>query len=75
MKYNNVNKRIYGLVALNLLEETESNGNTLSKHNAKYYRLTEYGIYQLFLNKLNEIRVREYNTIEIMKSPSSNLFS
>ena len=70
MAYKNVNKRIHGLISLNLIQETEA--NNVNKHNAKYYRLTEYGIYQLFLNKLNELRTREYNTVKFTKSPSPN---
>jgi hypothetical protein len=72
MAYKNVNKRIHGLISLNLIQETETEANNVNKHNAKYYRLTEYGIYQLFLNKLNELRIREFNTVKFTKSPSSN---
>jgi hypothetical protein len=72
MAYKNVNKRIHGLISLNLIQDTESNDNNTNKHNAKYYSLTEYGIYQLFLNKLNELSIRQLDTIISGKPPSSN---
>ena len=51
MAYKNVNKRVNALVTSGLIQETEIiDGN--NKHNAKYYKLTEYGIYQLFLKGL-----------------------
>jgi DNA-binding PadR family transcriptional regulator len=72
MAYKNVNKRIHGLELLNLIEKTEVDGEGVNKHNAKYYRLTEYGIYQLFLNKLNGLRIRELDAIKSNKPPFPN---
>lgn len=48
MAYKNVNKRVHNLVSLNLIEETKADGSNINKHKAKYYNLTESGIYQLF---------------------------
>jgi hypothetical protein len=72
MAYKNVNKRVRGLVSLNLIQGTENHGNNINKHKAKYYSLTEFGIYQLFLNKLNGLQIRELDTIKFNKPPSSN---
>ena len=72
MAYKNVNKRAHTLVSLNLIQETEADGNNINKHKAKYYSLTEFGIYQLFLNKLNGLQVRELDTIKFNKQPTSN---
>ncbi len=72
MAYKNANKRIHGLLSLNLIQETKTDGNNVNKHNAKYYELTEFGIFQLFLNKLNALHTRELDTIKFKKLPSSN---
>ena len=72
MAYKNVNKRIHGLVSLKLIQETESDEIDVNKHNAKYYSLTEFGIYQLFLNKLNGLHIRELDTKKFNEPPSSN---
>ena len=72
MAYKNVNKRVHGLLSLNLIQETVTPGKNVNKHNAKYYELTELGIYQLFLNKLNALHIRELDTIKFHKLPSSN---
>ena len=72
MAYKNVNKRLHGLVSLNLIQETVAHRNNINKHNAKYYRLTEYGIYQLFLNRLSEICIRQLDIIKFGKPPSPN---
>jgi hypothetical protein len=49
MAYKNVHKRIQRLVSLNLIERQEAKKAELgaTDHGAKYYRLTEEGIYQL----------------------------
>jgi hypothetical protein len=47
MAYKNVHKRIQRLESLQLIEKVEI---TESEHGAKYYRLTEAGIYELFAN-------------------------
>lgn len=72
MAYKNVNKRLHGLVSLNLIQEIGANKNNTDKHKAKYYSLTEFGIYQLFINKLSELRLRKLDTIKFNKPPSSN---
>ncbi len=70
--YKNVNKRVHNLVSLNLIQETKADGNNINKHKAKYYSLTEFGIYQLFLNRLNALHIRELDTVKFNKPPSSN---
>jgi hypothetical protein len=72
MAYKNVNKRIHCLVSLNLIKETEEDIENVNKHNAKYYDLTEYGIYQLFLNKLSQLSMNQLDTAKLGKSPSSD---
>jgi hypothetical protein len=72
MAYKNVNKRIHKLLSLNVIQETEADNNDVNKHKAKYYNLTEYGIYQLFLNKLDKLSIRQLDTIKFGKPPSSN---
>jgi predicted transcriptional regulator with HTH domain len=49
--YKNVHKRIQRLQSLLLIEEIK-NKTVRAKHGAKYYRLTEYGIYKLFLDRV-----------------------
>ena len=56
LAYKNVNKRTNALLSSGLIQETEVEGIS-NKHRAKYYRLTEYGIYQLFLNRLNSLLI------------------
>jgi hypothetical protein len=72
MAYKNINKRVRGLLSLNLIQEIKTSGNNINKHNAKYYELTEFGIYQLFLNKPNALHIRELDTIKSANPPSSN---
>jgi len=72
MAYKNVNKRVHSLVSSDLIQEIEADENNVSKHKAKYYSLTEFGIYQLFLNELNGLQIRELDTIKFNKPPSSN---
>jgi DNA-binding PadR family transcriptional regulator len=57
MAYKNVNKRTNALLSSGLIQKLETSIH--SKHNAKYYRLTEYGIYQLFLNRLDSLLVNQ----------------
>jgi hypothetical protein len=52
LAYKNVNKRINTLLLSGLIKETEVTGID-NKHRARYYTLTEYGIYRLFLSRLN----------------------
>jgi hypothetical protein len=72
MAYKNVHKRIHELLSLNLIQETKTDKKDVNKHNAKYYNLTEYGIYQLFLHKLSELSIRQLDTIKFGEPPSSN---
>jgi hypothetical protein len=71
LAYKNVNKRLKQLLSSDLLEKVESD-STNSKHNAIQFRLTEYGIYQLFLNRLSSIAP---NKIEVEEPPSPPLNS
>ena len=71
MAYKNVNKRVNALVMSGLIQETEIiDGN--NKHNAKYYKLTEYGIYQLFLKGLDSLYVNQSDVRKGKELPSSN---
>jgi hypothetical protein len=69
--YKNVNKRVNALLSSDLIQETEIE-DVNNKHNAKYYRLTEYGIYELFLNRLNSLLVNQSDVRKGRESPSSN---
>ena len=60
MAYKNLNKRVHELFSLGLIERT-SHGKIVNYHNAEYYRLTEYGVYRLFLNRLSSIVVNQFN--------------
>jgi hypothetical protein len=71
MGYKNVNKRINVLLLSGLIQKPETD-TINSKHSAIYYRLTEYGIYQLFLNKLNSLLV---NQSDVRKGTPSNALS
>jgi len=71
LAYKNVNKRVNALMSSGLIQETETDGIN-NKHNAKYYGLTEYGIYQLFLNRLNSLLVNQSDVRKGKQSPSSN---
>src|SRR5215469_8625350 len=70
MAYKNVNKRTNALLSLGLIQETKVID---VKHHAKYYQLTEYGIYQLFLKKLNSLLIRQLDTIRDRELPTSNV--
>ena len=54
MAYKNINRRINALFSSGLIEEIKPIGIS-NKRRTKYYRLTEYGIYQLFLERLNSL--------------------
>ena len=64
MAYKNVNKTIHTLLSLKLIKETGTNETAENKHNAKYYMLSEHGIFQLFLNRLDGILIRQLETIK-----------
>jgi hypothetical protein len=65
MAYKNVNKRVYALLSSDLIQEVETSEDNDNKHNAKYYKLSEYGIYQLFLKRFEALLV---NPLELRKS-------
>jgi hypothetical protein len=70
MAYKNVNKRVYTLLSTDLVQKVEINDDNSNKHNAKYYKLTEYGIFQLFLKKreailINQLDARKYSKISV----------
>ncbi|HXP49298.1 MAG TPA: hypothetical protein VN922_05050, partial [Bacteroidia bacterium] len=58
LAYKNVNKRIDKLLHSRVIKKTEP-PDINNKHHAKYYTLTEYGIYRLFLNGLNSFIVNQ----------------
>jgi hypothetical protein len=61
MAYKNVHKKIQRFKALQLIEEKKIEG---TEHGAKYYRLTEYGLYQLFLKRINGVY---FDTLKLNK--------
>lgn len=63
MAYKNVNKRVHALESLGLIQEIY-NDKATNKHNAKNYRLTEFGIYQLFLNSFDALLINQTNAIK-----------
>lgn len=69
MAYKNVNKRINALFTSGLIE-VDANRVGI-KHKAKYYRLTEHGIYQLFLKNLTSLLFNQ-SDIRRGKKPSAN---
>jgi hypothetical protein len=70
MAYKNMNKRVNVLLSSDLIEETKIDDKD-NKHNAKYYKLTEYGIYQLFLRKLESLLTNQ-SDIRVWKNITSN---
>jgi hypothetical protein len=65
MAYKNVHKKIQRFKALQLIEEKETGG---TEHGAKYYRLTEYGLYLLFLKRIkgvyfDNLKLNKYHKI------------
>ena len=76
LAYKNVNKRTNALLSSGLIQETEVEGIS-NKHRAKYYRLTEYGIYQLFLNRLNSLLINPSDVRkrrELSPVPNAQIF-
>ncbi len=59
MAYKNVNKRLNALSSAGLIQETEIDDKQSNKHKAKYYQLTEYGIYRLFLDRVDFILINQ----------------
>ena len=51
MAYKNVHKIIQRLLSLNLLKKTKKPRSYRNDHNAKYYKLSELGIFRLFLTR------------------------
>jgi hypothetical protein len=58
--YKNVNVRVHKLLSSGLIYKTQGYGGSNNKRKAKYYKLTEYGIFQLFLNRLNSLLFNQY---------------
>jgi hypothetical protein len=55
--YKNVHNRVKKLKSLKLIEETNLHGK--HRHNEKYYKLRDEGIYTLFLNRLHGVLVNQ----------------
>lgn len=64
MAYKNVHKIIQRLLVLNLLTKTKGRK---SHHNAIYYKLSELGIFRLFLTRHYGILVDRLSTIKVKK--------
>jgi hypothetical protein len=74
LAYKNVNKKTNTLLSSGLIQKVEAD-STNSKHNAIPYRLTEYGIYQLFLNRLRSIapsRIEVENSMAFLDNYSDS---
>jgi hypothetical protein len=74
MAYKNVHKIIQRLLSLNLLIKAKKPRSYDNDHNAKYYMLSEYGIFRLFLTRHEGFLVnrlsfmsREHQTLEMSK--------
>lgn len=63
--YKNVRDRIQKLKSLKLIEETDLRGKR--RHNEKYYKLRDEGIYTLFLKRLHGVLV---NQLSVKKGES-----
>lgn len=61
MAYKNVHKIIHRLLSLDLLIETRRRGSFDNNHNAKYYKISEYGIFRLFLTRHQEILINPFS--------------
>jgi len=53
--YKNVHKKVQRLKSMQLIEQTQVHN---AEHGAKYYGLSEYGIYQLFLKRRGALTFR-----------------
>jgi hypothetical protein len=72
LAYKNVNTRINVLLDSGLIQETECIG-TNNKHGARYYTLTEYGIFRLFLDRVGSFMEDQSDVRKDRKSsPSQN---
>lgn len=60
MAYKNVNRRVHALSSVELIYQIKNINN--NKRKARYYKLTEYGIFQLVLNKPNSLIFNQYDT-------------
>lgn len=68
--YKAVNSRVHKMRSLNLIEEAKLNKK--GRHNEKYYRLTDDGIYQLFKNRVRGILV-DQSSVTRGQTPVSNV--
>jgi len=72
LAYKNVNTRISVLLDSGLIQETEGI-DTNNKHGARYYTLTEYGIFRLFLDRVGSFMQDQSDVRKDRKSsPSQN---
>ncbi|HET7147794.1 MAG TPA: hypothetical protein VFI73_04775, partial [Candidatus Nitrosopolaris sp.] len=72
MAYKNVRNRVQKLKSLNLIEKTKVDKRT--RHNDKYLKLTDDGIFQLFLNRLEGILI-DQSSVKKGKESVSNVHS
>jgi hypothetical protein len=64
--YKNVHKKIQRFKALQLIEEKEIGG---TEHGAKYYRLTDYGLFLLFLKRIKGVYIDNLKLNKYHKIP------
>jgi hypothetical protein len=69
-EYKAVNSRVHKMRSLNLIEEAKLNKK--GRHNEKYLRLTDDGIYQLFKNRVRGILV-DQSSVMRGQTPVSNV--
>lgn len=65
MAYKNVHKIIQRLLSLNLLIRAKKRRSYRNEHNAKYYKLSEFGIFRLFLTRHEGIIVDRLSTMSL----------
>jgi hypothetical protein len=74
MAYKNVNKRVHELHLLGLVEKISPKENArVNKRKTIYYKLSEYGIYRLFLNRLSSAVVNQAAFRERQNNPTNML--
>ena len=72
MAYKNVHKKIQRFKTLPLIEEKKTEG---TEHGAKYYRLTEHGLYQLLLKRINGVYFDNLKLNKYHKIPDDHVDS
>jgi hypothetical protein len=63
--YKNVNTRVHKILSSGLIYKVQSYNGSNNKRKAIFYKLTEYGIFQLFLSRINSLLFNQY---ELRKS-------